>query len=66
MNTQPDLAARVRRCIAHASAGDAVMLVVQADEIDTAKSMIGDRPVIAATPQEARDFLTFMQGKRRK
>jgi hypothetical protein len=60
MNTQPDLAARVARSIAHASTGDATMLVVAESEIERARSMIGDQPVIVATPQEARNFLTFM------
>jgi hypothetical protein len=66
MNTQPDLAARVRRCIAHVSTGDAAMLVVAKSEIERAKAMVGDQPVIVATAAEARQFLTFLQTKRRK
>jgi hypothetical protein len=64
MNTQLDLAARVRRSIAHADAGNATMMILQPDEIQLAKLMIGDHPVIAASPQEARTFLAYLQGKR--
>jgi hypothetical protein len=57
---QLDLAGRARRCIAHAMAGNATILIAQAGEIERAKAMVGVAPVIVCSASECAQFLTFM------
>jgi hypothetical protein len=60
MMQQLDLAARAKRCVATALAGDPVILVIGEDERAEAVRLVGNAPVIVANREETRRFLIFM------
>jgi hypothetical protein len=51
------LASRVEASISDVRQGMAVLLKVQPEELEEARQLVGDEPVIVATHQEAMQFL---------
>ena len=62
---QLSLSQRVARCVHHATVdGEATILVVARGELETARAMVGDRPVIVcAAGQQVREFLRHYEMK---
>jgi len=62
---QLSLPQRVARCVHHATVdGEATILVVSRDQLETARAMVGNRPVIVcAAGQQVREFLRHYEMK---
>lgn len=61
MMRQPSLADRARRAAKRAAAGSPVVLVVTESELDEAKRLCGEAPVVCCTGEDARRFIEYLR-----
>jgi hypothetical protein len=50
---------RAQRCVVHAQRGEPIILVVGADELERARALVGEAPVIVATGGQTMQFLAI-------
>jgi hypothetical protein len=66
MMQQPTLSDRVDRCVRSANAGQATMLIVGVDQLDEARRLVGQAPVVVCDSADAVRFLEFLRKPRRR